>query len=197
MKKNKTGIIVILIIALFIILSGSCMVVTYPDEYTVIKQFGRIESIRKEPGLSFKLPFIQTAEKIENEELLYDLAVSPCLWEQRIAMVTCWMIIRADEYEDTLRLATLLLPHPHDLIHKAVGWMLREVGKRDVGVLKDYLAEHAPYPAVCDGKNSLRVVRPRGCVPQTPAWRGQSGCARVSGTDRWWARNSPEKRLCH
>ena len=82
---------------------------------------------------------------LPDRQVLYDLAASPCLWEQRIAMVTCWMIIRADEYEDTLRLATLLLPHPHDLIHKAVGWMLREVGKRDMGVLKGYLAEHAPY----------------------------------------------------
>ena len=49
MKKRNTGIIVCLIIALLIILSGSCMVVTYPDEYTVIKQFGRIHSIRKDP----------------------------------------------------------------------------------------------------------------------------------------------------
>ena len=43
------------------------------------------------------------------------------------------------QFEDTLRIASLLLPHPHDLIHKAVGWMLREVGKRDIDVLRDYL----------------------------------------------------------
>ena len=75
--------------------------------------------------------------------VLYRLAESSNLGEQRIAMVTCWMLIRADQYDDTLRLATILLPHPPDLIHKAVGWMLREVGKRDMPTLEAYLDEHA------------------------------------------------------
>ena len=78
-----------------------------------------------------------------DRQVLYRLAASSNLWEQRIAMVTCWMLIRADQYDDTLRLATILLPHPHDLIHKAVGWMLREVGKRDIPTLEDYLDSHA------------------------------------------------------
>ena len=78
-----------------------------------------------------------------DRQVLYRLAASSNLWEQRIAMVTCWMLIRADQYDDTLRLATILLPHPHDLIHKAVGWMLREVGKRDMPTLEDYLDAHA------------------------------------------------------
>lgn len=86
------------------------------------------------PGADGKLP---------DRQVLYRLAASQCLWEQRIAMVTCWMLIRSDQYEDTLRLATLLLSHPHDLIHKAVGWMLREVGKRDMDVLEAYLAQYA------------------------------------------------------
>ena len=58
-------------------------------------------------------------------------------------MVTCWMLIRDNQYDDALRLATILLPHPHDLIHKAVGWMLREVGKRDIDILEIYLDKHA------------------------------------------------------
>lgn len=70
------------------------------------------------------------------------LAGSDCLWEQRIAIVATHALIRAGEHADTLRIATLLLSHPHDLIHKAVGWMLREVGKRDVGLLRDYLRRH-------------------------------------------------------
>ena len=78
-----------------------------------------------------------------DRSILYSLAASTNLWEQRIAMVTCWMLIRADEYDDTLRLALILLSHPHDLIHKAVGWMLREVGKRDMGTLEAFLSEHA------------------------------------------------------
>lgn len=52
------------------------------------------------------------------------------LWHQRVAIVATWALIRAGEYDDTLSLARALLRHPHDLIHKAVGWMLREVGKR-------------------------------------------------------------------
>ena len=77
-----------------------------------------------------------------DRKILYKLAASSNLWEQRIAMVTCWMLIRAHQYDDTLRLATILLPHPPDLIHKAVGWMLREVGKRDMPTLEAYLNEH-------------------------------------------------------
>ena len=76
MKKISTLSVVIIILVLGLIVGGQCLVVTYPNEYTVIKQFGKIESIRKTPGLSYKTPFIQTAEKIENETLLYDLAVS-------------------------------------------------------------------------------------------------------------------------
>ena len=61
-KKSVYLVVIIALLALFII--DSSMVVTYPNEYTVIKQFGRIESIRQEPGLSMKIPFIQTTEKI-------------------------------------------------------------------------------------------------------------------------------------
>lgn len=78
-----------------------------------------------------------------NRDVLYRLAASDNLWEQRIAMVATWRIIRADQYEDTLRLAEILMAHPHDLIRKAVGWMLREVGKRDREVLTDFLDRYA------------------------------------------------------
>lgn len=84
----------------------------------------------------------QADGSMPDRQILYQLAASDNLWEQRIAMVTCWMLIRADQYDDTLHLATILLPHPHDLMHKAVGWMLREVGKRDMPTLEAYLTEH-------------------------------------------------------
>ena len=61
------------------------------------------------------------------------------LWEQRIGIVTTWRLIRAGQTADTLRLAEKLLDHPHDLIHKATGWMLREVGKQDMDALTDFL----------------------------------------------------------
>ena len=74
--------------------------------------------------------------------MLDRLARSSNLWEQRISIVSTGMLIRHDQFDDTLRIAARLLPHPHDLIHKAVGWMLREVGKRDIEVLRGFLAEH-------------------------------------------------------
>lgn len=70
---------------------------------------------------------------------LYRLAESGYLWEQRISIVVTWKYIREKQFEDTLYLADKLLQHPHDLIQKAVGWMLREVGKRDKAVLLHFL----------------------------------------------------------
>ena len=74
-----------------------------------------------------------------DRSLLDRLAGSTSLWEQRIAIVSTWAFIRRGEFDDTLRLADRLLTHPHDLIHKAVGWMLREVGKRDKKRLESFL----------------------------------------------------------
>lgn len=70
---------------------------------------------------------------------LYRLAQSSWLWDQRISIVATWEYIRKGDFEDTLRLSDQLLKHPHDLIQKAVGWMLREVGKRDKQVLVTFL----------------------------------------------------------
>lgn len=75
---------------------------------------------------------------------LYSLADSSSLWEQRIAIVSTLTLIRSLEFEDTYALAVKLMRHPHDLIHKAVGWMLREAGKRDQPRLELFLNEYAP-----------------------------------------------------
>lgn len=64
--------------------------------------------------------------------ILADLARRDHLWSQRVSVISTLYFIQKGEYEDTLKLAEILLNHPHDLIHKAVGWMLREVGKRDL-----------------------------------------------------------------
>ena len=74
--------------------------------------------------------------------VLYDLAKSENLWEKRIAMISCFSFIRNEEFEDTLAISEILLKDSHDLIHKAVGWMLREVGKKDLNVLEDFLKKH-------------------------------------------------------
>jgi 3-methyladenine DNA glycosylase AlkD len=71
------------------------------------------------------------------------LAKSTSLWERRIAIVGTHWFIRRDDFDDTLRISTALLGDSHDLIHKAVGWMLREIGKRDEHVLESFLDAHA------------------------------------------------------
>lgn len=75
--------------------------------------------------------------------LLDELAASPLLWERRIAMVATQHFIRRDDHADALRIAATLLGDSHDLIHKATGWMLREVGKRDEPALLAFLDRHA------------------------------------------------------
>ncbi len=73
---------------------------------------------------------------------LYRLARSESVWERRIAIVATYYFILKDNHDDTLKVAEMLLDDTHDLIHKAVGWMLREVGKRDTAVLVGFLRSH-------------------------------------------------------
>ncbi len=74
---------------------------------------------------------------------LVKLAKSKVLWERRIAIVATQHFIRLGDFEDTLKISRLLLSDKEDLIHKAAGWMLREVGKRHEPTLETFLAEHA------------------------------------------------------
>src|SRR5690606_30614744 len=64
----------------------------------------------------------------KDKSLIYQLAGTGHLWKQRVAMITSYYWIKRGHFEDALALAEKLLYHPHDLIHKAVGWMLREIG---------------------------------------------------------------------
>lgn len=104
--KNKSVIWIAAVVVILLLLAGNSLVVTYPNEYTVIKEFGRIASITQEPGLSIKIPFIQTAEKIQNEVLLYDLAISDVMTKDKKSMIAdcfvLWKIEDPYKYTQTL-----------------------------------------------------------------------------------------------
>ena len=77
----------------------------------------------------------------KDRSLLYDLARNGrSIWEQRIGIVSTMAFVRQGQLEDTFAIADILLHHPHDLIHKATGWLLREAGKRDGTALREFLA---------------------------------------------------------
>ncbi len=83
-------------------------------------------------------PFLQQKDR----RLLSDLAKSNSLWERRIAVLATFHYIKQREFSETLKIARILLNDDEDLIHKAVGWMLREVGNRDLGAEEKFLKAH-------------------------------------------------------
>jgi 3-methyladenine DNA glycosylase AlkD len=85
------------------------------------------------------IPIVGAYLLTRSRKPLYGLAKSNVLWERRMAIVATHCFIKKEQFEDTLALADLLLSDGHDLIHKAVGWMVREVGKRDVAVMEAFL----------------------------------------------------------
>lgn len=126
----------------------------------VVEQFKKASETEREELYDF---YLANARRINNWDLvdvtcphvvglyllekdrsrLYELADSDNLWEQRIAMVSTVTFIRNRDYTATLALAERLMAHKHDLMHKAVGWMLREVGKKDRATLTDFLERYA------------------------------------------------------
>lgn len=77
--------------------------------------------------------------RTRDRSILRELARSSSVWERRIAIMATFHYVKAGSFDETLRIAEILLMDPHDLIHKAVGWMLREVGKRDRAVAEAFL----------------------------------------------------------
>jgi 3-methyladenine DNA glycosylase AlkD len=78
----------------------------------------------------------------KEKELLYKFANSKDLWEKRISIISTQTFIREHFFEDTLNISKILLNDKHDLIHKAVGWMLREIGNRDMDAEEEFLKKH-------------------------------------------------------
>ena len=78
----------------------------------------------------------------KDRDILYKLAESDLLWDNRIAIVSTLTFIRNNDLDDTYRLSLKMMSHKHDLMHKAIGWMLREAGKRDAKRLYNFVMEY-------------------------------------------------------
>lgn len=77
-----------------------------------------------------------------NKNVLYNFAKSNNLWKERVGIMSTFYFIRNNEFQDTLKISEILLNDKHDLIHKAVGWMLREIGNRNLSVEEEFLKTH-------------------------------------------------------
>lgn len=128
--------------------------------FILVDQFRRAEHAQRQQIYKF---YLKNAKQVNNWDLvdssahkivgwyledkdraiLYKLAKSKNLWERRISIIATFWFTRLGQLDDAIKIAELLLTDDHDLIHKAVGWMLREVGKKDIGVLRNFLDEHA------------------------------------------------------
>ncbi len=125
----------------------------------LVKKYGKASEKEKKEIFNF---YIKNAEKINNwdlvdcsasyiagdyllnkdKKILYNLANSKNLWKKRISIISTHTFIKNNEFKDTLKISKILLKDNHDLIHKAVGWMLREVGKKDMKKLEGFLQKH-------------------------------------------------------
>ncbi len=102
----------------------------------------------------------------ERRRVLNRLAGSRSLWERRIAMLATFGYIRQGDFREALRIAEMLLDDEHDLIHKAAGWMLREVGKRDAKALRGFLRQHVGRMP----RTMLRYAIERFSARERQAW---------------------------
>lgn len=130
-----------------VVLSDRAKRAKTPDERESLAKYylSRLDRINQWDLIDVSAPHVLGPYFAERSRApLFKLARSPNVWRRRVGVLTTFFFIRDGEYADSIRLAAALLEDEHDLMHKAVGWMLREVGNRDPGVLAAFLDEHAP-----------------------------------------------------
>jgi 3-methyladenine DNA glycosylase AlkD len=127
--------------------------------FILVEQYRKADAVRKQIIYKFYIKNVKrvnnwdlvdlSAEKIigaylmdKDKKVLFKLAKSKNLWERRIAIMSTFHFIKNGLFEITLEIAKILLKDEHDLIHKAVGWMLREIGNRDLTIEENYLKKH-------------------------------------------------------
>jgi 3-methyladenine DNA glycosylase AlkD len=115
-----------------------------PDKEEIVKFYlDNIKRVNNWDLVDLSAPCILGAHLMDKDrKLLYRLVKSGNVWERRIAVVATYHFIRNNDFADTLKIAAMLLQDRHDLIHKAAGWMLREVGKRNTAIEEEFLVEH-------------------------------------------------------
>jgi 3-methyladenine DNA glycosylase AlkD len=113
------------------------------EEEIVKFYLDNIKQVNNWDLVDLSAPNILGAHLVDRDRrLLYRLATSENVWKRRIAIVATHRFIRNGDFSDTLKIAEMLLQDRHDLIHKAAGWMLREVGKRDAAAQETFLEKH-------------------------------------------------------
>jgi 3-methyladenine DNA glycosylase AlkD len=133
------------LVALLILVCRYSSALSSREEKEEIVKFylNNIKQVNNWDLVDLSAPNILGAHLIDRDrKLLYRLARSENVWERRIAIIATYHFIRDGDFSDTLKIAEMLLQDRHDLIHKAAGWMLREVGKRDVASEEAFLEKH-------------------------------------------------------
>lgn len=121
------------------------LVLKYKDHKEEIAQFylAHLKGVNNWDLVDGSAPYILGDYFLHRDKsLLYEFAKSDDLWLKRIAMLSTFGFIKKGEYKDALAIGEILLNDTHDLIHKAVGWMLREIGKKNLEVEEDFLKKH-------------------------------------------------------
>ena len=137
-KKSGAGKWIALGVTVFVlfVLAQTCLVVTYKNEYKLIKQFGRVERIISEPGLGFKIPFIQTVDTLPKEMMLYDLMSSEVITEDKKAMVcdcyVLWQISNPQLFVQTLNSKSYAESRINTTVYNAIKNAISSMEQREV-----------------------------------------------------------------